>query len=590
MRLETIRDIFYAAVERNLPRVVLVQHASRWIPVSAQEMYRNVVGISRALADWGIQKGDRVAILSENRMEWAVADFGTLLLGAVVVPVYPTLLPEHIAHILRDSGARVLFVSTADQLKKFLAVRNQTGIEKVVLMDDAEVAEATSMSRLMRAGPATRDRDFDGQTATIAAQDLATIIYTSGTTGVAKGVMLTHGNIASNVECSTGVLPFRPGQVMVSFLPLAHITARHVDYVAYAAGTTLAYCPRIDHMPQTLVEVKPTLFVAVPRVYEKIYTQVLQRTRRGLKHAIYRWALRVGQAHTAEVMEGKRPISLSWRLAHRLVFAPIRKGLGGRMEIFFSGGAPLALELAEWFAAMGIRVDQGYGLTETSPIIAVNTPAAHKLGTVGKPYSNLQVRIADDGEILVRGPSVFQGYWNMPEETARAFDDGWFKTGDIGALDEEGFLRVTDRKKDLLKTSGGKFITPQPIEKSLQLNPLVGEAVVLGDRRKFPSVIIAPNFPLLEQWARTNGVQFGTRQELACHPRVRTYYEGVVAEVNQRLAQFERLKKLLIVAEEFSIANGTLTPTMKLRRRKVEEYYRQQIEQMYAESAHAAPE
>jgi len=587
MQLNTIRDIFYASVERGLSRVILAKRGACWTPVSSRELYRNVVGVSRSLASWGIGKGDRVAILSENRIEWAVADFATLLLGAVVVPIYPTLLPEQITHILRDSGARVLFLSSADQWQKFLAIQHQTMVEKAVLMDSVENAEAVPMDRLMQAGPAARDRDFDQQAAAIAPRDLATIIYTSGTTGIPKGVMLTHGNIASNVECSTGVLPFRPGQLMVSFLPLAHITARHVDYVAYAAGTTLAYCPKIDHMPQTLVEVKPTLFVSVPRVYEKIYTQVLQRTRHGLKHAIYRWALAVGKSHKAEIIAGRRPSSPSWKLANRLVFKPIRKGLGGRIEIFFSGGAPLALELAEWFAAMGIRVDQGYGLTETSPIIAVNTPAAHKLGTVGKPYANLEVRIAEDGEILVRGPSVFHGYWNMPEETARAYQDGWFKTGDIGALDADGFLLVTDRKKDLLKTSGGKFITPQPIEKSLQLNPLVAEAVVLGDRRKFPSVILAPNFPLLEQWARNNGVQFGSRQELTRDAKVRAYYEGVVAEVNQRLAQFERLKKVLIVAEEFSIANGILTPTMKLRRRKVEECYRHEIEQMYTDPATA---
>jgi long-chain acyl-CoA synthetase len=524
-----------------------------------------------------------VAILSENRAEWPVADFGALMLGTVVVPIYATLLPDQIAHILRDSGARVLFLSTVEQLKKFLAIKDQTRVEKAVIMDYAGITEAIPMHRLMHAGPPDRDPEFDRQTAAIAPEDLATIIYTSGTTGVPKGAMLSHGNLASNVEASTGILPFHPGQVMISFLPLAHITARHVDYVALATGTTLAYCSHFERLPEMLQEVRPTLFVGVPRVYEKMYAQVVQRTRTGGKKAIYRWALKTGRAHRTEVLDDKRPSSPAWRIANLLVFKKLRQRLGGRIQVFFSGGAPLGRELAEWYADMGIRIDQGYGLTETSPIIAVNGPHAHKLGTVGKPYSNFEVRIAEDGEILVRGPSVFQGYWNMPEQTASAFEDGWFKTGDLGHLDEDGFLVVTDRKKDLLKTSGGKFITPQPIEKSLQLNPLVAEAVVLGDRRKFPCVIIAPNFPILEDWARNHGVGFSSREELVSHPQVRALYDSIVADVNQRLAQYERLKKLLLVSQEFSIAAGTLTPTMKLRRRKVEECYRAEIERLYGE-------
>ena len=585
MQLRTVRDIFYAAVERDSPRVLLFKQGVKWLPISSRELYRDVAGVTRSLAGWGIQKGDRVAILSENRAEWPVADFAALLLGGVVVPIYATLLPDQIAHILSDSGARVLFLSTLDQLKKFHAIQARTRVEKVVIMDYAGTPEAIPMHRLMHAGPADRDPGFDRETAAIASQDLATIIYTSGTTGMPKGAMLTHGNLASNVECSTGVLPFHPGQLMISFLPLAHITARHVDYVALATGTTLAYCPHFDRLPETLAELKPTIFVAVPRVYEKMYAQVLHHTRGGVKRAIYQWARKVGRAHRGEVLDDKRPRSPAWRIANALLFAALRRRLGGRIQVFFSGGAPLGRELAEWYADMGIRIDEGYGLTETSPIIAVNAPHAHKLGTVGQPYANFEVRIADDGEILVRGPSVCQGYWNMPGETASAFQDGWFKTGDIGQLDDDGFLVVTDRKKDLLKTSGGKFITPQPIEKSLQLNPLVAEAVVLGDRRKFPCVIIAPNFALLEEWARSNSVAFSSREDLVSHAKVRALYEGVVAETNEKLAQYERMKKVLVVPQEFSIAGGTLTPTMKLRRRKVEECYRDQIDQFYAESA-----
>ena len=297
----------------------------------------------------------------------------------------------------------------------------------------------------------------------------------------------------------------------------------------------------------------------------------------------------MGKEHRAEVLAGKTPTSQAWKLAERLVFSKVRAGLGGRISIFISGGAPLGRELAEWYAAIGIRIHEGYGLTETSPVIAVNTPHAHKIGTVGKPLSNVEVRIAEDGEVLVRGPSVFKQYWNKPKETQEAFVDGWFKTGDIGNLDADGFLSITDRKKDLIKTSGGKFIAPQPIENSLKHNALVAEAVVLGEKRKFPAVLIAPNFPLLEEWARGHEVTFSTRQELVASPEVRVLYEGIVEDLNGNLARFEKLKRVLLVADEFSAEDGTLTASMKLRRRVVAERYRRQIEEMYEQAEGAGP-
>ena len=306
------------------------------------------------------------------------------------------------------------------------------------------------------------------------------------------------------------------------------------------------------------------------------------------KRAIYRWALSVGRAHQPEILAGKRPTSLAWKLANKLVFSPVHAGMGGRAQVFISGGAPLGRELADWYATVGIRIHEGYGLTETSPVIAVNTPRAHKLGTVGKPLSNVEVRIAEDGEILVRGPSVFRGYWNRPEETEKAFLGDWFKTGDIGKIDEDGFLSVTDRKKDLIKTSGGKFIAPQPIENSLKLNALVGAAAILGEKRKFPAVIISPYFPLLEDWARTNRIAFSSRQELIAHPKVHALYEGIVGDANQNLARFEKLKKVLLVPDEFTSENGILTPTLKLRRRAIEDRYRPLIDAMYAQ-AEASP-
>src|SRR5208282_4589558 len=345
-----------------------------------------------------------------------------------------------------------------------------------------------------------------------------------------------------------------------------------------------AYCSFMENLPQTLLEVRPTLCVSVPRVYEKIYAKT-ETTARGFpRHAIYRWALSVGRAHKPEILTGETPTSPSWKLANNLVFSKIRAGMGGNVETFISGGAPLGRELAEWFATIGIRIHEGYGLTETSPVIAVNTPIHHRIGTVGRTLPNLEVRIAEDGEILVRGPSVFKGYWNRPEETQNAFVDGWFKTGDIGHLDSEGYLSITDRKKDLIKTSGGKFIAPQPIESSLKLNPLIGTAVVLGDRRKFPAVLISPHFPVLEDWARANHVDFASRQALVTHVKVQALYEGIIEELNQNMARFEKLKRVLLVAEEFSAEDGTLTHTLKVRRRGIEERYQALIDEMYAKA------
>ncbi|HLK33161.1 MAG TPA: long-chain fatty acid--CoA ligase [Terriglobales bacterium] len=589
MALNTINDVFYTVVERNSDRVMMYKQGVKWIPISSHELYRDVLGVARSLEQWGIRKGDRVAILSENRPEWAVADFATQLLGAVVVPIYGTLTAEQTAYILKDSGARVIFLSTADQLKKFSAAKEQTVVEKAVIMDYAGIPDAVPMHRLMHDGPAERDNDFDARARAVSSADLATIIYTSGTTGVPKGAMLTHGNLASNIEFSLREVPVSPGDLGVSFLPLAHVTARHVDYAWLYRGVTVAYCPSIEQLPTTLQEVRPTIFVGVPRVYEKMYAQVQLKVQGGWKRSLYNWALKVGHAHRGETLEQRRPASLSWRLADKLIFSKVRNGMGGRVQIYLSGGAPLARQMGEWFADTGIRLDEGYGLTETSPVIAVNTPAHHKLGSVGRPLPNVQVKIAEDGEILVRGPSVFQGYWNLPEQTSQALVDGWFHTGDIGNLDSEGFLSVTDRKKDLLKTSGGKFITPQPIEKSLQMSPWVAEAVVLGDRRKFPAAIIAPDFRLLEAWARNNGVRFTSRDELVADPAVRGLYQTVITEINANLARYEQIKKFLLIPEEFSVANGLLTASMKLRRRQVEERYRQQIDALYADPAPQIP-
>lgn len=580
----TLNDIFFAVVDRKQDQVMLAREASFWRSISSQELYRNVAGVARAFVHWGIKKGDRIAILSENRAEWAIADFASLLLGAVVVPIYSTLTAAQTAYILADSGARVAVVSTEEQLNKVLSIKQQTAVEKVLVIDPVESAEALQIKHLMHKGPAGHDTELEARARSINSNDLASIIYTSGTTGRAKGVQLTHGNLTSNILNSMHGFDIRPGHISISFLPLSHVTARHADFALLYRGVTLAYCPFFDQLPQILQAVRPTIFVAVPRVYEKIYLQVEQKISSWAKRALYRWALSVGRANRSTILAGKTPTSPSWALANKLLFSKVRAQMGGRVEIFVSGGAPLGVELATWYADIGIRIHEGYGLTETSPVIAINNPVAHKIGSVGRPLPNVEVRIANDSEILVRGPSVFSAYWNRPEETADAFVDGWFKTGDIGKIDEDGFLSVTDRKKDLLKTAGGKFIAPQPVENSLKLNVLVGTAVVLGDRRKFASVLISPHFPQLEEWARSNHIDFSSRESLVTHPKVKTLYEGIVGEVNRGLARYETLKKVLLVPDEFNPIDGSLTPTLKLRRKVIEERYRAQIDHLYYEA------
>ncbi len=584
MGLKTLNDVFFSVVDRSSPRVAVYRHGGQWLPISSQEYYRSVAGVSRALSEWGIAKGDRVAILSENRPEWTISDFAALLLGAVVVPIYPTLTAEQTAYILQDSGARAVFVSSEVQLQKVLAIQPETRLERLVLMDSSGSVKAMHMEHLMRSGPGQRDPELEARARAVTPDDLATIIYTSGTTGVPKGAMLTHGNMAANLNCSLEGFDIGPDDVCVSFLPLSHVTARHLDFTMLNRGAMLAYVSFLEHLPQALLETHPTVFVGVPRVYEKIYSQTEQKTKDAPKRWIYHWAVNVGKAHQSEILLGQKPSSLPWKLAARLVYSQIRAGLGGRVRIFISGGAPLGRELAEWYASVGIRIHEGYGLTETSPVIALNKPKAHKLGTVGKPLSNVETRIAEDGELLVKGPSVFKGYWKRPDETQNAFADGWFKTGDIGDIDRQGFLSITDRKKDLIKTSGGKFIAPQPIENSLKHNPLIAEALVLGDKRKFPAVMIVPNFPLLEDWARRNGLEFSSRQDLVRNPQVQSLYDGMVQDLNHRLARFEQLKKFLLLADEFSIHDGTLTASMKLRRRAVQERYRTEIDKLYGET------
>jgi long-chain acyl-CoA synthetase len=601
LTLSTLNDVFFALAGSGRLSTMLFEDASgAWQPVSSAQVYQRARAIAAALRSWGIAKGDRVAVLAENRWEWAIADFACLALGAVDVPIYPTLLAEQIAPLLADSGSRVIFVSTRAQYDKIAAVRTSTPLERVVMMDAENVPDAVPFSSLISgadARGAERDDAFDAAARSVQPDDLATLIYTSGTTGEPKGVRLTHGNIARNVNCSTAEFGFVPTDSCISFLPLSHITARHLDYALYAQSVTVAYCPAFDKLPQTMQAIRPTVFVAVPRVYEKVRQVAEQKAAEsGVKRRLFDWAIATGKPHAEDVAAGRKPSSVAWKLADRLVYQKIRAGFGGRVRHFLAGGAPLGLDTARWFAGVGIRILEGYGLTETSPVLAINTPNANRMGSVGRPLPNVQCRFAEDGELLVRGPNVFSGYWKDehpadPPGPSAPFDaEGWFRTGDIGHVDADGFLYITDRKKELLKTSGGKLIAPQPIENKLKASYLVANAALVGDRHKFASALIAPNFAALEPWARERGIPADSRQELAANQRVRAEYQALIDNVNATLANFETVKRFRLVPEEWTIDSGELTPSMKLRRRVIHQKYAVEIAEFYADEATASPE
>jgi len=595
--LSTINDLFRRVAAAANPRAVLWQDEfGHWQPLSSDQIYHRVRTLAQALLGWGAQAGDRIAIISENRWEWAVTDFATLAIGAINVPIYPTLTGEQIAVLIKDAGCRIAVVSSRTQFDKLNAVRDKTPLERILIMDSATPPEgAIAFGQVLAgadAGGSERDPVFDALVRAVEPGNLATLIYTSGTTGEPKGVMLTHANIAANQNLAAIDFSFNSTDACISFLPLSHITARALDYVMYSYGAQVCYCSQFDKLPQSMKEVRPTVFVGVPRVYEKIRQAVEQKSSASpVKKRILKWALGVGASHREAVYAGTQPSSLAWKLANKLAFSKVREAFGGRVRIFVSGGAPLGIDTARWFASVGIAAWEGYGLTETSPVIALNTPLSQRLGSVGKPLTNVELKFAPDGELLTRGPAVFSGYWHKPAANAECFDaEGWFRTGDIGHLDADGFLYITDRKKELLKTSGGKLVAPQPIENKLKTHLLVAQAALVGDKHKFISALISPNFAALEDWARNHGIEAKTRSELVADSRIVALYAEVVREANGGLANFETIKRFRLVAEEWSQDTGELTPSMKLKRRVTTERYAAVVDALYADEATARGE
>jgi long-chain acyl-CoA synthetase len=590
--LSTINDLFCRVAAAANPRAILWQDEfGLWQPISSDQIYQRVRALAQAFLSWGAQKGDRIALIAENRWEWAVTDFAALAIGAVDVPIYPTLTGEQIAVLVADAGCRIAVVSTRQQFDKLNAVRGQTSLERILMMDSAVAPEgAVAFSEVIAGSDergAEHDLVFDALVRSVEPKDMATLIYTSGTTGEPKGVALTHGNMAANLTCAPEEFRFDSTDALISFLPLSHVTARALDYIMYSFGVQVAYCSKFDKLPQAMREIRPTVFVGVPRVFEKIRQEIERRAGLSpIKKRLLAWALGVGAGHIDTVYDGRRPSSPLWRLADKLAYSKVREAFGGRVRIFVPGGAPLGIDTAKWFASVGIALWEGYGLTETSPVIALNTPLTHRIGSVGKPISNVEVKLGTDGELLVRGPSVFAGYWQKPDQTADCFDpEGWFRTGDIARIDTDGFLYITDRKKELLKTSGGKMVAPQPIENKLKNSILVAQAALVGDRHKFISVLISPNFTALEDWARHHGIEARNRAELVADSRVVAHYAEIVREVNGSLANFESLKRFRVVAHEWSQETGELTPSMKLKRRVITERYAALIDALYEDEA-----
>jgi long-chain acyl-CoA synthetase len=598
MAMRTLCDIFYYSVETyRKPDHLKVKRAGDWRDISSEEFRRAVEELSMGLRALGVDKGDRVALLSENRPEWAYTDLASLCAGAVDVPIYPNLLAEQVLYILNDSQAKVALVSTPAQARKLAEVRDKaTHLKYVIRFDEPPLEGTMSLDEVRAKGALALATDREAvkrRAMEVKPDDLATLIYTSGTTGDPKGVMLLHSNIVSNVQGALDTFAdFGAGDVALSFLPLCHIFERMGGhYLMLQQGVTIAYAESVDKVPANMVEVRPTLMLSVPRLYEKMYARVQEKVASdsALRQKVFRWAVGVGR-RAFQAQLDKRPLGAGLKvqraIADRLAFGKIRERTGGRLRLFVSGGAPLAREIAEFFGAVGLNILEGYGLTETSPVIAVNTPDALKPGTVGRPLKGVEVKIAEDGEILTRGPHVMKGYFGKPQATAEAIDaDHWFHTGDVGLIDADGFLVITDRKKDIIVTSGGKNIAPQPIENVLKTHTLITEIVMIGNKRNFPSALVVPNFDALEKWARENGVSAASRAELVADPKVIALYEKTINDLSGHLAQFERIKKIALLPHEFTLEAGELTPTLKVKRRVVEQKYKDVIDRLYEGAA-----
>lgn len=593
---QTLIDVFTRAARvHNRPDALNYKRGGRWVSVASGEMLARAKHIAAGLHAIGIRHGDRVALLSDSRVEWTLTDAGCLFASAIDVPIYPTLTPPQVRYILQDSGASALFLANREkflELKEILA--ECPHVEHVIFFDVEGVTEADglTLAQLEQKGRQLEQNDpglIDRMAAETTADDLATIIYTSGTTGEPKGVMLTHANLVSNLIDSCGHLSIGEDDVVLSVLPLSHVFERQAMYMYLHHGMAVYFAESLQTVAPNLREVRPTLLVGVPRMFEKIYQRIREHAAEAgkLKAALLNWSVSVAREYAQCV--GRRasiPATLKFKhwLAMKLVFSKWHDAFGGRMRLLLSGGAALPEDLACIYIGAGIPIIQGYGLTETSPVVTASSFEDYRVGTVGKAIPHVEIRIAEDGEIEVRGPNVMRGYYNKPEETRAAFtDDGWFKTGDIGTIDADGFLRITDRKKELFKTSGGKYVAPAPIEQAIKGSRFVNQVVLVGSERKFPAALIVPVWEQLESYCKLKGIEVRSRSEMCRHPRILDLLQRQTDALTPNLARYEKIKKVALLENEFTIEGGELTPTLKVKRRVIDEKYRDVIERLYAE-------
>ncbi len=567
----------------------------QWQAISHRETERRVRHLALGLAELGFRPGDRIALISENRPEWALADWACLTARLADVPIYPSLPAEQVVHPINDSGATAVFVSGETHGAKIEAIRAQCPTLRQVITFGGELCKGADLTladveaRGAAVDSPSRAAQWKADALSTQPGDLATLIYTSGTTGLPKGVMLSHDNIYSNVQATIQRIPFQVGrEVSISVLPLCHIFERMGDYSYWAIGAAIHYVESFDLMPIALQEVRPTFAMSVPRLYEKMYARAFENALASGAFAkrIFFWARAVSGRWADEKLAGRTPrglLAMKYALAQKLVFSKLHARTGGRVRFFMSGGAPLSPEINKFFFAAGLTILEGYGLTETSPVIGVNTPDEFRIGTIGRPVPGVDVRIASDGEILTRGPHVMQGYWNRADATAEAIDaEGWFHTGDIGVL-EDGFLRITDRKKDIIVTAGGKNIAPQPIENGFKTNKYVSQAVMIGDKRKYPVVLIVPEFAALERWAALHNILWSERAQLLQMPTIQQKMEKEIAEEceKMKLANFETPRKVALLEHDFTVERGEMTPTLKVKRRVIDKTYAAVIEKLY---------
>ena len=596
MTVTTIPQMFLRVVSEN-PRPDCFSYKGTdgvYVDVSSAEAQRRVRGLRLALASLGVARGDRVAILSENRLEWALVDLAVLSLGAVDVPIYPTLLPDTIEYILRDCEPVAIFVSNDEQAAKVDAVRGgMPFLRDVIAFDPVSKSNMTPFEQLMRIGDnqlANSPQSPADDVGPAGQDDLCSIIYTSGTTGAPKGVMLSHWNFVSNVLAAHEAVEILPTDRVLSFLPLSHVLERMAGfYTMLHGGVGIAYAESVDTVAADMQLIHPTIMISVPRLYEKIFDRVVAAAHAGgpIKRQIFDWARRVGRdVCCLEQAGGRVPggLRLQQRIADKLVFSKLRARTGGRLRIFVSGGAPLAPHINEFFYSAGMLVLEGYGLTETSPLISVNTPQRNRIGSIGPVVYNTEVRIAEDGEILARGPGIMLGYYNNETATREMIDaDDWLHTGDIGHLDQDGYLYITDRKKDIIVTSGGKNVAPQPIENLLKKSKFISQVVVIGDKRPYLTCLVVPNFDELEAWAGEHHVAWSSRAELLTNEKVERKFQRGIDRVNAKQPPFSTIKDFALLEQEFTLEQGELTPTLKVKRRTIQEKFASRIEAMYSD-------